>query len=776
MPIPLADTAVPSTPTYEIARRENIKGTAHPISAIASWSAEVPAYLREAGMLLVERDTRRLFMINEALDGLVSVTSDDLDGALLGILRNLLWVCLGDGETSAPPVLVAEDGLVLDVAEPKASVAAFDGAAVAALRVDLWIVSGEGGELSPPPDAVSEGGLVLDIAEPKATAAAFDGAAVAALRLDLWSFEGEGNALGIIPTLVSEAGLVLDEWTGNGASALLAAFRDAVWSFSGAAQGLIAWPVRVAEDGRVIETQGARNGDLYSSYVERATLPQFRQMVWRFTGSGEGLNPPSEVSEDGYTLSASFGASGFADRAVAYIVAGGLYIMGGSGPDGVLNDDADKTWLSAVVVGGTVQAIWEDDVGGKHTARVMIADGSVWDDGAIEAMSDDGQSNGESQAREANSIVFPAPPAFKDRLRMPRTASADAWLGYYTSGGASVEIPPGTITGLMDLTDKLREVGSNRYGTTAASAACRREVELAHALSGDWVPDMLIWSNAEGGQDMADILDSAGAGKYYAQNVSTVLTDLAGLPLPRRIAYRWMLMQQGESDSNVANLGDLHSQHREEQEEKAQSILGQFEPVRMLSGQPSSFFSNFDGAQSILDYALSGADPYMYCLGPTYAFPFASDFLHQTSVGHAMRGYLAQAARHEIRNGRGWVPLHPVSASVTGANEITAVLSEAAVIDEDWLVDPTGLANAGVQVSGATVSAVSVTGTTMTITTSDAAAGATAVGTATAGHTGEDRAATGIPRSTIRSVAQFGAFHTGDPIHKPICHRRINIT
>jgi hypothetical protein len=235
-------------------------------------------------------------------------------------------------------------------------------------------------------------------------------------------------------------------------------------------------------------------------------------------------------------------------------------------------------------------------------------------------------------------------------------------------------------------------------------------------------------------------------------------------------------MDQGESDSADAALGSKHDTLRSQVQAAVVPITGQTEDVLMLSAQMSSFFTNSAGARSILDYAVANAaSKLFYCLGPTYIFPFSSeDFLHMTSVGHAMRGEMQAVAMQAIEKTGVWEPLRMVSASVTGANQITVTLSEAAQIDTGWLVS--AITNQGIAVGGKTVTNVSVSGTSMVITTSEAAAGATSVQAAMVGHTPSTRTLATIPRSTIRSVASYGQFYTGQQIHKPLCHQQISIT
>lgn len=407
---------------------------------------------------------------------------------------------------------------------------------------------------------------------------------------------------------------------------------------------------------------------------------------------------------------------------------------------------------------------------------VSLANGRRYPEGRIVIRTSDGQSNGEGQAGSSRSVVYTEGFGHPARVRMPATAAGDLWLGKATGGGTSQEILPEDITGLTPALSKIAATGS--HGTLAVEGMVRRLLTRASADTDGWVPQVLLWSNSEGGQTIANMLEDAPAGYHYYQNIRTILGRVADLAAAeeRSVVYDWALMDQGESDVADALLGQKHDTLRGQMEAAAQELLGQTEPLRMLSSQMSSFQANKQAVQSILDHGLATAQwGNFWCLGPTYVYPYSSDYLHHTSVGHAMRGEYADAAIEEFERTGYWRPLHMVSAAVTGANEITVTLSEPAVIDADWLA--ADIANAGITLGGGTVSAVSVTGDELVITTVGDAVDVTEVRAAYVGHPGSRAEAT-IPRSTIRSVASIGTWSApcgGKPMHKPLCHQALTI-
>ncbi|QPM90116.1 hypothetical protein [Pseudooceanicola algae] len=549
----------------------------------------------------------------------------------------------------------------------------------------------------------------------------------------------------------------------------LKTMRATLGRMTGEGLNLNAVPQLVDINGIVIRSLRLSGGVAVDQTIVEVSLAEMRRTLGYM--EGEGAISVREVDQDGYIVSLAPVDPG-PTQGDAYVVDGALYVSTGTGGARLLDDSADRTWISAKVFGNSVIGTYLDQNSVPVSVRVALSDGSIWRFGGYRIWTNDGQSNAEGTANDDRSVVFPGPLEFAHRPSMLMTAAKDVWLGIATSGGASVELASDAITGVTDLVDTIS--AADKHGTISVSAAARAHAAAGHAALGDWVPNILAWSNAEGGEFIASMLDGAPAGEYYAANMTTVLTSIADLSISA--VYDWMLMQQGESDPATPTLGVNHNLLRAQTQAKAQAILGQQTPVRMVSTQASSFYNSSAGCRSILDEALADTDGVFFCTGPSYIFPWSDyDFLHNTSVGHAMRGEMEQAAIYRIEQGLGWLPLHMVSASFTGANEVTVTLSEDAESVTGWLVDEAGLANSGIALVGATVSGVAVAGDELIITTSDAASGATAVQAAMVGHGAGPRAQATIPRSTIRAVEQTGTFLTGAPMHKPLCHQEISI-
>lgn len=373
-----------------------------------------------------------------------------------------------------------------------------------------------------------------------------------------------------------------------------------------------------------------------------------------------------------------------------------------------------------------------------------------------------GQSNGEGQAGSGVALVYPY--TQRNLMTWQRGSSADQWLGLVTTGGDSLTLEGSTITGIGPLVPQIAPSGS--HGTTSAEAMARRALGMG-------APPILTWSNAEGGQDIADLLPGAALPAHGFANIVTALTRAQALkPAGVRLVYDWTIWQQGESDTGNAGLGALHDQYRGALQAQARTILGQTEALRMISLQPSSFGTSA-AARSILQYALDYRDDGLFlCGGPTYGYPWSSDYLHQTSLGHAMAGEAAAAiiARFEVE-GR-YLPLYAVAATVTGANQITLTMSEEVEAATDSVV--TAIANLGLTLTGGTIAAVQVTGRQILITTTGAASSVTAVNIGLTGH-GDTRAAETIPRTNIRAVRPLGALSAGGRISAWACHQSINI-
>lgn len=199
----------------------------------------------------------------------------------------------------------------------------------------------------------------------------------------------------------------------------------------------------------------------------------------------------------------------------------------------------------------------------------------------------------------------------------------------------------------------------------------------------------------------------------------------------------------------------------------------------MISWQPSSFTTG-TGALSILSHAQSVREAgTFYCGGPTYGFPFEvagheaeAVYLHNSSRGHAMRGELAAAIVRRVETDGTYMPLHAVSARVTGANQISVTLSEAAELATDAVV--TAIADHGITLTGGTIASVSVAGDQLVITTTGAASAVSAVRFGLTGQT-SPRTAANVPRTNIRATRPLGTYSWGGLIRAWACHQSIDV-
>ncbi|MFN7002173.1 MAG: hypothetical protein ACK4NW_01940 [Roseinatronobacter sp.] len=486
----------------------------------------------------------------------------------------------------------------------------------------------------------------------------------------------------------------------------------------------------------------------------------YRASLWQFLGDSATpiSNPPMTATESGRVLSHATGAATLEDVYLA-----NLWQFLGDG-------ETDDPPLIASRNGRVLLSV-STLAGGSADAALNPV---IW------VRTDDGQSNGEGAAYASRSVVYGTTDPLM--LTMRRGTNADPWLGMATAGGTSLQLDGDTITSIGPMVPQ----ELNLSGTLAGEAAARTLI----ARTGQRV---LTLSNAEGGQSIFNLLPGAPAGFYADANIETWMTRAQAVkPAGSALRYATMLMVQGETNRSEANLGALHHQYQQAQQEKAARIWGQTEAIRMISWQFSSTpatgggATGFVGAQSILDFAIAhDADAAIrhkvfFCGGPTYQFPWAVDYLHQSSIGHAMRGEMADAIDRRIDSEGFFLPLYPVSAAVTGANQITVIMSETCEDATDTHV--AAVANLGVGLTGAAVSGVSVSGNAVTITTSDPASGATLVGFGAQRHS-EPRTQETIPRTNIRAARPLGAYSptlapqsAGGLIRNWCSHRVIPIT
>lgn len=366
-----------------------------------------------------------------------------------------------------------------------------------------------------------------------------------------------------------------------------------------------------------------------------------------------------------------------------------------------------------------------------------------------------GQSNSEGQALNGAAVLRSNyPPA----LRMPQTVSNNVWLGQATVGGRSFEAD--AVTGLAPLHGAM---GSATHGSTAGESMVLRLAQTA--------PQQIVLFNAaEGGQAIRNLARDADPKYFGFRNLQRTAAAVHQYLQSEHKDYvvRVVIMAQGESDAAQARLGEWQEQVRAEIEAAIKAITGQHEPVWLLTVQPSSFQQQADGVCAILArHAQGGA---YFCLGPTYNFPFARDFLHHTSIGHDMRGELyAVAYQSLLRDGR-WQVLSATGAQVVQPDRILVRLSEAAEVQQVLADAP--LAQLGIGLEGGEIAALQLDGDQLWISTRGAAAEVRAIRIGLDGH-GEQRQQATIPRTSIRSAQQYGEYRDGTPIRKWLCHQRL---
>jgi Sec-independent protein translocase protein TatA len=372
-----------------------------------------------------------------------------------------------------------------------------------------------------------------------------------------------------------------------------------------------------------------------------------------------------------------------------------------------------------------------------------------------------GQSNSEGQAMRSAGVLQADYPA---GLRMPRTLSDNVWMGQATVGGRSFEAD--AVTGLAPLRGAM---GSATHGTTAGEGMVLR---LAHSSMAG--AEIVLFNAAEGGQKIRNLARDAGPRFHGFRNLmrTAEAVNAALQSEGKQYVVPVVIMAQGESDAGEARLGELQEQVRAEIESGIRAITGQREPVWLLSSQPSSFDSHSEGVRSMLgQHVRSRKEGGAYfCLGPTYNFPFAHDFLHHSSEGHAMRGELYAAAFESLQRHGRWDVLRVVAARVAGPDQILLTLSEAAEVEH--LAHGLPLPGLGISLDGGEPAAVRVEGDTIRITTSGPAAAVGAVRLGLDGHGGK-RSSETIPRTSIRSATEYGRYRNGTPIRKWLCHQEI---
>lgn len=381
-----------------------------------------------------------------------------------------------------------------------------------------------------------------------------------------------------------------------------------------------------------------------------------------------------------------------------------------------------------------------------------------------------GQSNSEGQAVDRAAVLRTAYPS---QLRMPRTAANNIWLGMATTGGRSLELAPDAITGLAPLHGAM---GSSSHGSTAGESMVLRLVDDGGAAAGVAFSEIVLFNVAEGGQKIRNLGQNAAPEYHGFRNLqrATTAVHMALTHEGKRYVVKAILAAQGESDAGDGRLGALQEQVRAEIEASVHAITGQRDPVWMLSVQPSSFQDSSEGVRSILDEHVRALEHggAFFCLGPSYNFPFARDYLHHSSEGHDMRGELyAVAFQALLRQGR-WDVLRATAARRMHSNRIAVTLSEAAQVEHlACLVPPDDL---GIALTGGEIDTIDLTGDQLLIRTRGEASAVTAVHIGLSGHR-DRRGATSIPRTSLRSRASYGNYRNGTAIYKWLCHQSLPI-
>lgn len=378
-----------------------------------------------------------------------------------------------------------------------------------------------------------------------------------------------------------------------------------------------------------------------------------------------------------------------------------------------------------------------------------------------------GQSNAEAQAKQQAALLRTAYPA---ALRMPATVANNVWMGQCTVGGRSLELMADAITGLAPLRGSMC---SSAHGSTAGESMVLRYYDDASA-GAKAAPEIVLFNVAEGGQTIRNLGSDPHAGFFAFANLTRTVraVDASLRAEGKRYVVRIVLFAQGESDEKDERLGPAHEEVRGQIERAAKSITGQAEGVWMLSSQASSFGTSA-GVQSILaEHEQSLArDGSFFCLGPTYCYPFASDFLHHSSTGHDMRGELQAVAYESLLAAGRWDVLRALRAEHRGERQIVVKLSEAAAKDGGMVVAPAK--DLGISLVGADIDAIGIKDDELVISTSNGVATAVRIGLD--GHTG-GRKAKSIPRTNIRSVKSYGKHRDGSAIHKWLCHQEVVIS
>ena len=366
----------------------------------------------------------------------------------------------------------------------------------------------------------------------------------------------------------------------------------------------------------------------------------------------------------------------------------------------------------------------------------------------------DGQSNAGGQSDNGTPLAYGT---FVDSRLL--TLYAGGLTNIWQGDPSNAQLLPAAITEVGPLVPQVAPGGG---ASTSGIEA------VARAMLDDGYEKVLVWNNGQGGQPIENLLNGAPAGSYAAANFRARLQRARELiPASTKLIMTFCEYDQGENNTSETQLWALHAQMRNERQADLLAYWGQTEQMIALTYQPASWTSNSEGVESLFNgaRAAGGIGP-LYCALPTYQFPFSPPYLHQSVEGQRRRGLASRLIWMRILAEGYWLPPHIASAHVTGANTITAILSEPVVIDTlfDAVVAP--VANHGVTLTGGDVSSVALSadGLTMTITTLGAASAVTEVKAGLTGQSSGGRTADRIPRTKLRARRFLGAMRDGTPV------------
>lgn len=427
----------------------------------------------------------------------------------------------------------------------------------------------------------------------------------------------------------------------------------------------------------------------------------------------------------------------------------------------------DGLWAADLAEGSVVPSAVAAD-GSIIVAAASPLAGDVGD--TLNGAESAGQSNGAGQTGAAPVSDVTNPDSA--HVLMFKTAFNEVRCGMDVTNEGNPDLDPATITGFSPIRSALAVTGV--HGTTAIEGFASARAQRERAAWGGKTSLSLAMVTAQSGKSIGELLEGGASTSW--DNRVTMLTRAKELcaQYGRRYVHRLMIMDQSESNTATANLGDLHDQLRGEVEDWCAANLDQIEPVIMLASQMSSFFTSTGGVGLLgilarhMTTMASGGN--YFCLGPTYDLPFSSDFLHHTSDGHLWRGERAELAYNQIERCGYWEPLYIRSAVRLSSTVIELAYDEPVALDTTMVAART---NAGLAINSATIDTVTAVNGRVRIATTGDNAGVTTISTGLSGHSG-DRMETTIPRTNIRDARCLGVSRVGGFKHyRWHCHQQI---